>query len=361
MIPTGSSMRRLLDRTAFTVGRDEYLWADVVLDAMSSGQWRVVELSTRQGLVAARHARAAGVALPDAALDAATRKFRYDRNLISGRDTEAWLSRWELDVADWKDSLRRTLLVERFGDVLRGLTHVGESFGGEMVQRALHADVVCTSLIERFARDLAARAAAHEQTGLPGARDRNGDNTGTVDDIEKRLARLDLALLGLTPGTARDRLAHFRSLQGSFDRFQDALVRPERVRQWVDARKLEWTYFSCRSAVFPDPDAAREALCCVRDDGRDLADVAVMARATLKERRFFLDEAEPATRDLLLGARTGDVLGPVRIEEDWVIFDVRDKRLPRDADPDVRRRAEKELVADGVEREIGRSVRWSVA
>jgi hypothetical protein len=346
-------MRKLLDHKAFSIGRDAYQWRDVILAAMGSGEWRVLELMTRRGLVAARHASAAGLTLPDAALDDAARKFRYERNLASGRDAEVWLARWELDVTAWKESLRRALLLERFGDVLRGLTLVPDSFDRETVLIAMHADAVCTSLYDRFARTLSARVAAHERVGA-GAAEPDGD-------LEKAMARVDPVLLGMTAEEARRRLAWFRSLQGSVDRFHRVLVSDDRVREWIDARKLDWTRFTCRLGVFPDRDAASEALFCVRDDGRDLAEVAVAAGATLADRRFFLDEAEPAARSALRGARAGDVVGPIQIGDDWVIFDVREKRLPIDADPAVRRRAETELLADGVEREIERSVRWSIA
>jgi hypothetical protein len=300
------------------------------------------------------------MSLPDDALDDAARKFRYDRNLSSGSDTEAWLARWELDVSDWKESLRRALLLEQFGSVLRGLTVVADTLDRSMVRTAVHADAVTRSLYERFARTLSARLAAHHRFGTAPAR--GGDFTVMSDnDLEKAVDRVDLTCLGMTRDEARKRLAYFASLQRSVDRFHRALIADARIRERIDAHKLDWTRFSCRLGIFPDRDSASEALFCVRDDRRDLADVAVIAGAPMVEKRFFLDEAEPATRHLLRTARPGDVVGPVNIGGEWLIIDVQDKRSPSEADLAVRRRAEQELIAEGVEREIDRLVRWSVA
>ena len=106
---------------------------------------------------------------------------------------------------------------------------------------------------------------------------------------------------------------------------------------------------------------ASEAVLCVRDDALDLADIAVAAHVSLVEKRFFLDEAEATAKVPLLAARPGDVVGPIAIGAEWVVFEVREKRVPNEADPAVRRRAESELLADGFEREIERSVCWGAS
>ena len=356
---TETSYRALFARTAFSVGADAYQWRDIVLASMASGEWQMAKVATRRGLVAAAHARAAGVTLPDAALDDASRAFRYERNLASASATEAWLARWQLGVSDWRESLRRALLLERFRDVLRGLTLTAGGFDPEAVGAALHADAVCASLYDRLARSLAARAAAHARVRADDA-SRDDDCTAAmhVGDFEKAMSRIDVEFLGLSTNEARDRLTTFRTWQASLPRFHRLVLTDGRLRQRVETRTVEWTRFACRLALFPDRDMASEAVLCVRADALDLADIAVAAHVSLVERRFFLDEADASARVPLLAARPGDVVGPIAIGAEWVVFEVREKRAPNAADPAVRRRAESELLAEGFDREMERSVRW---
>ena len=356
---TETSHRALFARTAFSAGADAYQWRDVVLASMASGEWQMAKVSARRGLVAAAHARAAGVTLPDVALDDAVRAFRYERNLASASATEAWLARWQLGVSDWRESLRRALLLERFRDVLRGLTLAGEEVDREVIGAALHADAVCAGLYDRLARSLAARAAAHARVRSDSAA---GDGDPAVapheGDLEKAMSRVDLELVGLTANEARERLTIFGTWQASVPKFHRLVLTDARVRQRIQARTVEWTRFACRLAFFPDRDMASEAVLCVRDDALDLADIAVAAHVSLVEKRFFLDEAEPTAKVPLLAVRPGDVVGPIAIGTEWVVFEVREKRAPNESDPAARRRAEGELLADAFDREMECSIRW---
>ena len=359
---TQTPWRALFARTAFSVGADAYQWRDIVLASMVSGEWQMAKVATRRGLVAAAHARAAGVTLPDAAIDDAMRAFRYERNLASASATEAWLARWQLSVSDWRESLRRAHLLERFRDVLRGLTLTGEAFDREALRAALHADAVCASLYDRLARSLAARAAAHVRVCSDSAASDGGAPAVLHEGhLEKAMSRVDLEFLGLTADEARVRLTTFSAWQASLPRFHRLVLTDARLRQRIEARKVDWTRFACRLAFFPDRDMASEAVLCVRDDALNLADIAVAAHVPLVEKRFSLDEAEPTAKVPLLAARAGDIVGPIAIGAEWVVFEVREKRSPSEADSAARRRAESELLADGFEREIERSVRWGAS
>ena len=96
----------------------------------------------------------------------------------------------------------------------------------------------------------------------------------------------------------------------------------------------------------------------MRDDGRELEQVAADARARLDRRRLYLEETEPAWRDHLLGARAGDVVGPLSQDDGFVIVLVRNKALPDAGDDDVRQHAEASLLRRAVEHEIANRVKW---
>ena len=53
---------------------------------------------------------------------------------------------------------------------------------------------------------------------------------------------------------------------------------------------------------FDTADAAREAICCVRDDGLTLTDVAIESRRAVRDTRDLLERIEPELRDVVLSA-----------------------------------------------------------
>ena len=73
---------------------------------------------------------------------------------------------------------------------------------------------------------------------------------------------------------------------------------------------------------------------------------------------LWLEDADEALRDALVGAQSGEVLGPLAWKEGHLVLTVGDKRLPSDDDADVRARAEHALLARTVEREVANRVTW---
>lgn len=114
----------VLERPVFTVGARQFRWHEVA-ERME--------------------APAPPAPVPDDELPSAEARFRYERNLVSREEMEAWLTRWELTAAEWRGYLRGNLDGERAGWV----------------------SAVCSGALERAAQELAARAAAAEALGEP--------------------------------------------------------------------------------------------------------------------------------------------------------------------------------------------------
>ena len=94
------------------------------------------------------------------------------------------------------------------------------------------------------------------------------------------------------------------------------------------------------------------------EDGVALAEVAREAGATFTESRMLLAEAPAGRRSHLLGAEPGDLLGPLAESGGLLLVAVRAKRLPEASDPDVKRRAETQVLEDAVRREVDARIHW---
>ena len=82
----------LTDALVFSVEGEPYRWRDVILSAVRWGGWHALETQVREGAAAVKHAEATAQPLPDGALDAEGREFRYALVLVSARSMEEWLA-----------------------------------------------------------------------------------------------------------------------------------------------------------------------------------------------------------------------------------------------------------------------------
>jgi hypothetical protein len=97
---------------------------------------------------------------------------------------------------------------------------------------------------------------------------------------------------------------------------------------------------------------------CVREDRRDLTEVAEEAGLGTEPVEWWLEDAPAELRDILLGSQPGDLLGPLACDEAQLVLAVDVKRLPAEDDPEVVRRAEQALLARAAEREVRDRVTW---
>jgi len=153
-------------------------------------------------------------------------------------------------------------------------------------------------------------------------------------------------------------MAHLSRLESALRRFTAGVLTPRAIRDQISARYLDWIRFDSHVLSVADEQVAREAALSVRADGLDLGAVAPLAGTVVREERLYLDEAPPTVRDALVSAGRGDLVGPLLVGDEFQLVLVRDKVMPTEADPEVRRRAEGDLLARLLDREIAARVEW---
>jgi hypothetical protein len=351
----------LADALVFSVEGEPYCWRDVILSAVQRGDWEAVERRARQGSACVRHAEAFGSGLAVGALDAAGREFRYAHDLVTAQSMEEWLQRHELSVAEWTAYLRRDLLRARWSAELDDLL-IRYPISDEAAVRLTLVEAMCSSETDAWARALAQRAAAHAfvvagsrdvvpPPAAPPASERAvvpntlpasvlwGDDPATLQAAASRLARLDESLNG----------------------FRVSQLTERAVKDYLTSRQLDWVRFECRIMAFPDEGMAAEAALLLREDGERFTGVYQVARAEPRTEQFFLDQIDDSMRDHFLGSRPGDLIGPVRIRDEYVLYQVEEKVLPTMRDADVRRRAEDGVLHKALDQLTERRVRWQTA
>lgn len=323
-------MGGLLHEVVFAVDGTDYLGADVVLAAKRSGEWSRLRAQVREGLACLRRLADLDAELSSAEVESAAQEFRYERDLISGQEMEAWLERWALTLDAWTDFLQRSVVRRASPADLADLVTRYPVDPAE-VDGCLRAEAIASGRFEAWARDLASRTAAwaraREESWLP---------EGETAAWACRLERID----------------------AGFRRFREEVLNPAALQKHVGAHQLDWVRIDYRCVAFSSLSAAREAALCVRDDGVALDEVAVKAKIVVEDARRYLDDLDPELCPHVVSAQPGDLVGPVAHGDGFALLLVYGKTLPSLADADTRQRAEVSLLRTALEQESRQRVRW---
>jgi hypothetical protein len=325
-------------RTVFTAGDTDYTWGDVVVAARLRGDWALAERDARAGLGALQDLEARGEEVGQDELGEAGVAFRYERDLLSGDEMEAWLARWDLSTVEWSEWIGRVLARGRVPD------SPSAELDDDGVETATGVEAICSGSLERWARDLAERTAVSLASG---------ERAAPAPASEPPPAR---GVLALDPVEWHASAAKVAPLDIPVEELVEA-GGGELARE-LSLHKLDWLTFDCRSVRLRTPSSAREATMCLRSDGLTLESVANRARVPLGRLELVLEDAAARLQPALAAALPGDVLGPVEDDDGFLVLVVDDKRAPSAADPALAQRARARAVERALRRTVDGCVRW---
>jgi hypothetical protein len=317
-------MSQLLEGPCFAVDGEVYQWQDVFAFARASGRWTDLERSARAGVACTMHAEASPEEEErlEAVVDAAGDEFRYERDLLTADEMEAWLSERGLTARTWLDSIRRRVLRELWADQLDDLLARYDPTAAD-VASALAADMVCDDAHGALADGLAAVASAAAAAGGP------------------------------APGDDR-----FAALRDAAERFRATVLTDEALRREIASHQMDWVRIDCRALEFAGLPEAREAALCLREDGLPLEEVAGSAHVPVGALSFYLDEIDAEERSRFLASHAGAVVGPIPVDDVHILYHVDAKVMPSADDPSVRARASAIISSRAVTIEVQQRVQW---
>jgi hypothetical protein len=316
----GTETTRAGDRSVFAVAHRTFSWADVVAAARAWGEWAGCEQAAREASSALARAQRAGVALTGPEFDAEEERFRRTRGLLAADELIWWLARRDVELSAWRDYVRGVVLRRR-----------GSEPDGDLASAdaaAVWVQAMCSGTLDSVAQRLARRVAV-------------ADAGGRLTDFGSPLTGTEVA-----------------ELDQIYEEFCERSATVDAIEREVDRHRLDWLTIEWRSQAAADEDTLREAALCIREDGREFEEVATAAGLAVDRRRTDLDGADVELRADLLGARVGDLLGPLTVGGEYRLVQVLDKRPPTSDDPEIRARARDAVVGRAVEAESVDRVRW---
>jgi hypothetical protein len=339
----------LFDDVVFSIDADGFRWRDVIVAAVRWGEWSNAEERTRQGFAAVRHSETSGDSLPASTLETASREFRYSRDLVTALSMEQWLTKRGVSPKDWTGYLKRELNRGRWPSRLDALV-AEHPLADDDAARLTLIDVKFSDEIGRWAKMLAARAAAVVGLPLPAS-------AGAPLEFPAAVR----ALLGDDEAAIHASANRVQAIDRAFEQFRAAQITEPVLSDYVANRQLEWMRFECRLMAMPEEDAAAEAALLMREDGERFTTAYRAAHVLPKATQFFYDQIDGSLRDQFLAARPGDLVGPARVNDEYVLYLIEEKSVPTVRDPDVRRRAEEGVLEHALSQQLDRRVRWHVS
>jgi hypothetical protein len=345
-------VRSIVRDPALAYDEHDYSHAHVVLAGVLDGSWPALEQHAADGLGAAAALASAGRSVDPDETKAALVAFRREHGLIAGDDFRAWREARALDGNALVDFLERELALARVAPEVIA-EHPPEP---DEVAGVVRGHAICSGTLMELARSLANWAAAAR--GLGGVPD-GADSSALLEAAHSSTAS-GLDALGEDELAAC--AAEIVALHAAHGRFAAEAATAEKVDRAIVRHGLGWQRFRWDEAIFGSESAAREAILLVREDGLEFSDVAQMAAKAAYTHDAYFDDIGKDLGGVLIATSPGSLAGPIATNGDgaWSVLAVADRTLADVADPDLRARAERELVADALERHLVGRVRMHV-
>ena len=290
-------------------------------------------------------------------MDAAATAFRYDRDLISGDEINAWLERAALNSSDWLAYFRRDLLRRRFEDRLDE-TIDAHAVSTRQLLDAAYPEGVCSGQFDAFARTLARRIALAVSVN-PDLLSLDQRHAASAGPEAARLAHLHRHWLeGRGDDEVRRRFEYALRIEDAFEQAAAGVATADELHAVLETRQIDWTHLTFESLSLSTEHAAREARLCLTVDGLSLDDVGLLARLAVTRTAGFLEDLPADWRVALLSAEMGRPIGPLPSGGRFDIAVVTGHAPPELDDPRVHERARRTAVAGASERAAQALVRW---
>ena len=345
------------DLVVCTCGQREYTARDTIDAAFFRGELDATWKRFLARVAAEKQADEQDLDPDEATISAAAEAFRYDHDLITAEETEAWLENRGLALDDFSDYFCRQYYASVLQDIV---TDEVEYISASSALRELFvAELILSGELERMMSDLmwrlAARCAETDRSPYLIALDerkffeRNRIKPAQLANWLERLGR-DLNWFN-----------EMLEMEAAYRRCCDKLLVPRARQRELVTLRLLLTRFETEFIQLESRDAAKEALFCVREDGMSMKEVATEGRYPYEQVDFIFEDLPADSQQTLLGVSAGDVLEPVPRGDGFELWRLVKKVEPEPDDPSVKVRIDQrllerhfsELVSKYIQRTLG--------
>jgi len=342
-------------------GKHEYAARDAIDAAIFRGELEAKWKEFLEAVEAEKRSDELDLDLDEAAISSAADAFRYEYDLITAEETEAWLATRSLTLDDFSDYFTRRYCANALNGEIAPVEVEYHSASPELRELFL-SELILSGELDRMTTALMWRLAAHCAEKDPGPDAIAVAERKFFDRTEIEPSQLADWLERL--GRDSEWFNMMLVIDAAYRTRRDALLVPQARQHELIALRLSLTRFETEIIEFESRDAAKEALFCVREDGMSMEEVASEGRYPYRRVGFLLEDIPIDTQQRFLCVSAGQVLKPIERGDGFELCCIVKKIEPRLDDPRVKSRIDQrlidrhfsELVSKHVERRLGAPV-----
>jgi hypothetical protein len=320
----------------------EYTARDTIDAAIFRGELGIKWKEFLDEVEAEKRADELDLDLDESAISSAAEAFRYEYDLITAEETEAWLANRGLTSDDFSDYFTRQYCATAIREKILP-DEVEYQRASPELRRSFLTELILSGDLDRMTSDLmarlAARCAGQEPTPEAIASEerkflhRNGINPAQRTNWLKKLGR------------DSKWLDEMLAIEAAYRTHCDRLLVPEARRHELMALRLPLTQFEIEVIELESRDAAKEALFCVQQDGMSMEEVATEGGYPYRHSQFLLEDLPVDSQQRFLSVSAGNVLEPIARGDGFELCRVVNKIEPQADDPTVKSRIDQRLLS----------------
>ena len=342
-------------------GKREYLARDAIDAAIFRGELEAKWKEFLAAIEAEKRSDELKLALDESAISRAAEAFRYEYDLITAEETEAWLANRGLTLDDFSHYFTRHYCANALnGEIVSvEVEHHGAS---HELRELFLAELILSGELDRLTTALMWRLAAHcaETQPDPDTIAVTGQEFFERTEIEPAHIAAWLENLGRDSEWFNSMLV----MDAAYRIRRDTLLVPQARQLELAALRWSLTQFETEVIEFESHDAAKEALLCVSEDGMSMEAVATEGRYPYRRINFLLEDIPIDRQQRFLCVSAGQVLKPIARGDGFELCRIAKRIEPHPDDPRVKSRIDQrlldrhfsQLVSKYVERRVGAPV-----
>src|SRR5437870_7598240 len=330
-----------LDLVVCACGGQEYTARDAIDAAIFRGELDVKWKEFLHQVAAERQADELDVEPDESAISSAAEAFRYEYDLITAEETEAWLANRSLTFDDFSDYFTRQYFATAIREKV-GPDEVEYQCASPDLRRSFLTELILSGDLDRLTSDLMARLAARcaGQEPTPdaiAAEERKFLHRNSINPAQRAnwLKKL---------GRDSKWLDEMLAIEAAYRTHCDRLLVPEARQHELMALRLPLTQFEIEVVELESHDAAKEALFCVQQDGMSMEEVAIEGGYHYRRLQFLLEDLPVDAQQRFLSVSAGNVLEPIARGDGFELCRLISKTEPHADDQTVRSRIDQRLL-----------------
>jgi hypothetical protein len=323
-------------------GGKEYKARDAIDAALFRGEVQLPWTEFLRRVKAEKRAEELELEFDDDAIAEAAESFRYQHDLITAEETEQWLAARGLTLDDFSDYLAR----QYWHGMLDGeieTEDVDFTSAPPELRELFNLELLLSGELNRLTTQLMWRLAAL-------ASNTKEDPEAIAAERQKFFNRTRIGAAELRDwwnriGRHDQWFDEMLATEAAYCQRCEALLDPQARKKELAMLRIPLTRLEAEVIELESPDAAREALFCIREDGMSMEEVAAEGRYPYRRTAFLQENVPSELQQKFLSVAVGYVLDPLARGDGFELYRITRKVEPQLDDPAVQQRIDQRLVA----------------